>query len=175
MYKNKKVKKGKVNNKKSAILGLLMLALLVGGAIAYILQKPDTDTALDQQQQMAAEVDSERAKQEADEARGSASDPLKDQDESEPEVVTDNVQLGQPTFEQSGGIVSSSVSVVGASSGKCSFVFSTPEDRPVSRDVNISSGSCSVSIPEAEFAKLGEWTLSVSLSGKSATRMVNID
>src|SRR5690606_8556167 len=118
---------------------------------------------------------SERAKKEADEARGTSSDPLKDQDETEPEVVTGNVQLSQPTFEQSGGVVRSSVTISGASSGKCSFVFSTPEDRPVSRDVDMSSGAFYVSIPEVEFAKLVDWTLSVSFAGQSNTRTVSIN
>jgi hypothetical protein len=83
--------------------------------------------------------------------------------------------LGSPSFDQSNGTVNSAVVINGVSSGRCEFVFSTPEDRPVSRVVNISSGSCSVSIPEVEFAKLGEWNLAVNFGGKSVSRKVNIN
>ena len=88
---------------------------------------------------------------------------------------TSGVTLGVVTFEQSGGAVRSSISVNGGSGGSCEFNFSTEGDRPIVKNVEMKSEKCEVSIPEVEFAKLGDWQLVVKYGQKSANKTVNIN
>jgi hypothetical protein len=171
--KNKNIRTKRRSLNKILIV-LLVLSLLSTGA--YLLLVKDNSVEVSQEQQEAAErLDSERAKQEAEEARNSVSDPLKDVEDPGDEEAEGAFTLGSPSFEQSGGMVSSSVAINGIGNGRCEFIFSTPQDRPVSRTVEVASGTCSASIPEVEFAKLGEWNLAVNFGGKSVSRKVNIN
>ena len=46
--------------------------------------------------------------------------------------------------------------------GTCVFQYTTNGDKPVISQVPSSEGLCKSSIPEVEFAKLGEWILKVT-------------
>ncbi len=189
MQKNKKLKRNNRNQnqshkfsvkKKLALAGLIGFFLIGAGAAGWLLLKKDEAVQLSQAEQREVEqVDSERAKKEAEDARlGLSGDPIKDgetgggQVEPPPGGVA---TLGSPSFEQSGGVVRSSVDITGATGGNCVFNFSTEADRPVVKTVSLGGGVCSVAIPEVEFARLGEWELVVSYEGKSINKKVQIN
>ncbi len=143
-----------------------------------LLTRNDDPVQLSQAEQREVEqIDSERAKKEAEDARlGISGDPIKDGEDNGQSTPPSGGEaaLSQLTFEQSAGSVRSSVSVSGASGGNCEFNFSTEADRPVVKLVPLNNGVCSVVIPEAEFARLGEWQLNVSYEGKSMVKKIQI-
>ena len=185
MQKNKKLKKGnqnrKVTLKKKVVLIALIGVFMVGaGTAGWLLLRKDNSVQLSQAEQREVEqADSERAKKEAEDARlGLSGDPMGDGDAGGGQVEPPSggvATLGSPGFEQSGGVVKSSVNVSGVTGGNCEFNFSTEADRPVVKSVPLSGGTCSVVIPEAEFARLGEWQLVVSYESKSVNKKVQIN
>ncbi len=191
MQKNKKLKRNNRNRnrnqsqkfsvkKKLALAGLIGVFLIGAGAAGWLLLKKDEAVQLSQAEQREVEqVDSDRAKKEAENSRlGLPGDPLKDGDNDGGQVEPPSggaATLGSPSFEQSGGVVKSSVDISGATGGNCVFNFSTEADRPVVKTVSLGGGVCSVSIPEVEFARLGEWQLVVNYEGKSVSKVVQIN
>ncbi len=166
--------------KRLALAGVIGFFLIGAGAAGWLLLKKDEAVQLSQAEQREVEqVDSERAKKEAEDARlGLSGDPIKDGETGGGQVEPPSggvATLGSPSFEQSGGVVKSSVDISGATGGNCEFNFSTEADRPVVRSVPLGSGVCSVAIPEAEFARLGEWELVVSYEGKSVSKVIQIN
>lgn len=64
------------------------------------------------------------------------------------------------SINQSNGQVSASATTSG--NGSCVFLFASQDSRPVSRQVSISSKTCSSVIAETEFDKIGPWKLTVT-------------
>lgn len=64
------------------------------------------------------------------------------------------------SISQSNGQVSTSATTSG--DGSCVFLFTSPDSRPVSRQVNVSGKTCSTVIAETEFDKIGPWQLTVT-------------
>lgn len=190
MQKNKKLKKNNRNRnrnqshklsvkKKLALAGLIGFFLIGTGAAGWLLLKKDEAVQLSQAEQREVEqVDSERAKKEAEDSRLSISgDPLKDGDvgEQTPEPPSGGeAVLSQPTFEQTGGIVRSSVNVSGVTGGECIFSFTDKDGRKMDQKVKIGGGICSVELSEAQFTQIGEWNLAVSVGSKRVERKINI-
>lgn len=174
--------RSKFSTKKKLALCLTALIVLVGAGLSgWVLLKNDGSVQLSQAEQREVEqADSDRAKKDAEEDRLVISgDPLKDGQNGGGEAVKPpsggEAVMSAPTFEQAGGVVKSSVAISGVTGGSCEFNFSTEADRPVVRSAELASGSCAVSIPEVEFARLGEWQLVVKYEGKSVNRKVQIN
>jgi hypothetical protein len=90
------------------------------------------------------------------------------QTNSEPPTATDNLPnaaLTIDSFSQSGGLVKASATITNSQPGDCFFGFSSEGTKPVNRTVPSTtqgaSQKCDAAINEAEFTKLGKWTLNV--------------
>ena len=174
---NKNKQKKAVKQKVALGLGLLFVGILLAG-VGYLTFVKDDEVQLSQAEQRSAEQqDVDQVKDRSD-LEYPVSPPTKDSNDnggSGQVPDTSGVTLGVVTFEQSGGAVRSSISVNGGSGGSCEFNFSTEGDRPIVKNVEMKSEKCEVSIPEVEFAKLGDWQLVVKYGQKSANKTVNIN
>jgi hypothetical protein len=174
---NKNKQKKTVKQKVGLGLSLLFVGILLAG-VGYLTFVKDDEVQLSQAEQRSAEQqDVDQVKDRSD-LEYPVSPPTKDSNDnggSGQAPDTSGVTLGVVTFEQSGGAVRSSISVNGGSGGSCEFNFSTEGDRPIVKNVEMKSEKCEVSIPEVEFAKLGDWQLVVKYGQKSANKTVNIN
>jgi hypothetical protein len=174
---NKNKQKKTVKQKVGLGLSLLFVGILLAG-VGYLTFVKDDEVQLSQAEQRSAEQqDVDQVKDRSD-LEYPVSPPTKDSNDnggSGQVPDTSGVTLGVVTFEQSGGAVRSSISVNGGSGGSCEFNFSTEGDRPIVKNVEMKSEKCEVSIPEVEFAKLGDWQLVVKYGQKSANKTVNIN
>lgn len=169
--KNKKLKRPKSKKKISLLIFLIIVALGVVSYFAFVKENP---VALNQEEQKSAEqADADAAKERIEEE--SYSEPLKDDGSEQESVVSGPVSLSALTFSQGGGLVEASVSVEGADSGTCTFVFTDADGRAISKTAKLSSGSCSISVPDAEFTMIGEYNLVTKFGDKSVSKTVNIN
>ncbi len=173
--KNKKFKQTKSSGKKKgALLGISLVVILGGLALGYFkFVKDDAPANIDQQQVQAEQEDSERAKQEADEAL-SAEDPVKSENKEVQNPTVQAYQISNLSFSQSGGQIRASVDVSGASSGTCVFTFTDGDGRAIIKNVQVADKKCVVEAPEAEFTMIGEYDLSVKLGEKNLTKKVEV-
>jgi hypothetical protein len=89
--------------------------------------------------------------------------------DSEPPAATNplpsSTALTINNFSQSKGIVRASATATNTQPGSCFFGFSSTGTKPVNRTVDsITDGSgqkCNIEVSEAEFTKLGSWTMDV--------------
>jgi len=80
---------------------------------------------------------------------------------SEEVPVSENLQVTITSFSQSNGVVQVSTKTSGE--GTCVFAFKPADGgKPVTKQMTVDNKSCNISIPETEFAYLGQWALSVT-------------
>lgn len=72
--------------------------------------------------------------------------------------VDENLSVKIAATSQANGVVSVSASTSGGT-GTCVFLFTNPDDRPVTREATSTDSTCSTTINEAEFSRLGDWQL----------------
>jgi len=80
--------------------------------------------------------------------------------------VSKDLTVSITSFTQSNGIVESVAQSSG--SGTCVFTYKPADGgKPVTRQVAISDNICKASIPEGEFAYIGQWSLIVTFYSNS--------
>ena len=154
---------------------MLLPILILISVSTYVLFVKEDPAALNQEQQRSAEqADVDAAKQRVEEE--SEDEPLKNdsQDESTP-VVSGVVTLTGLTFTQANQMVNASVAVAGADSGICSFIFTDGDGRAIKKTAKLSSGTCSISVSEAEFTMIGGYELTARFGDKSISKDVTIN
>ena len=77
-----------------------------------------------------------------------------------PTTTTSSIKI--VSVNQTGGQITVDAETSGDSGGKCVFSFTTPDDKPVVKEVVVSGNKCNTSIPEVEFTKLGTWNLTAT-------------
>ncbi len=170
--KNKKLKRSRSKKRSTVVILSLLLAFLAVGA--YLKFVKDDSVSVSQEEQKSAEqADVDAAKQRIEEE--SQNEPLKDDSSDEEPVVTGAISLSALTFSQGGGLVNASVSVEGADSGTCAFVFTDADGRAVTKTAKLSSASCAISVSEAEFTMIGEYSLVAKFGDKSLSKKVYIN
>jgi len=180
----RKINTRKKSYKKPILIGFAVILLLAASVAAYFLfiRKPDN------KEQSSA---SDSAKDVADNIKKNSSNSTDGssvkQDNGESSSVevpktdgtlSDSVGVTISGFSQSGGTVTTSATVTGSTGGICYFIFSTEDAKPVNRSSALNGNSCSTSISEVEFSKLGTWKLTVSYvngdKNKEASQNVTI-
>lgn len=140
---------------------VLVIFLAVGGYLVYKRsQHPEADkNAVDPTNTSAKATAPELSGTQNDD--GTPLDATSDQIPANPDLSLQITELNQQN-----NTVTARAVITSSGSGNCVFSFATPEGRPVVKQVasQTANGSqgCSVSIPEVEFDKLGEWELTVS-------------
>lgn len=169
--KNKKLKRPKTK-KSLIVLGVILIAL---GGLGYFTFAMDDKTEVSQEEQKSAEQsDVDRAKQKVEEE--SESEPLKDNDTDQSSTPSNaNIGLSGLTFSQTNGQINAGVSVSGATSGSCSFIFTDGDGRAITKTSQISGASCSVTTSEAEFSMLGKYDLTAKVSDKTISKTITIN
>lgn len=86
----------------------------------------------------------------------------------------DDISITIDSLGQSNGVVAAKATAT--QDGTCVFTFSTPNDKPVTRQVDTANKICSVSISQNEFSYLGQWQLVVTFykDGKKSEAKQNV-
>lgn len=192
MSKQKKSKKklNKTDNKKSAnkkrmelVAVALVILFALGSAVYFARVKSNSNDQL-----IVTDSDgtwdgaTEEQRRESEELIKEMQNPAGTVEEGRSNVdggpddtpETQEISITDLKFEQSKGKVNSSFAVLGADIGVCDFLFSIEGDKPVNRSGPLENGRCSISIPEAEFTRIGEWKLAVYFADKQLYTKVNI-
>lgn len=159
----------------------LLVAVLVG---VYFFVQYQQDQA---KKQEIAEVNKKNAKTDKSSKKdilnkdGDTTESTEGLPENSTSTTTDNVPTNPDlsvkitTASQSGGVVVASAQTNGT--GTCVFMYEPADGgKPVSRQVNVSGNSCSVSISQNEFTYLGQWKLTAIYysGGKKAEASQNV-
>lgn len=135
------------------------LIVIVAGSVAgFMYLRPNDSKAKDEAQTSSAKKDLDD-KTDDNEDAGLPDDSTNLTTDQVPSSPTTSVTI--TNVSQSDGSVNASASATGATEGTCVFTFSHSEERPVTRQVTTTNGSCSTAIPAVEFSRLGQWDVSV--------------
>ncbi len=152
-------KKGK---SKSLIAVTALLATLIVAALLYIYSFNRTPGA-EINTSGPSVSDEIKAQGKNDKNQNSSAGlPEKSNSSTTDEVPSDpQLSVSIVTTDQANGLVTASANTSQAT-GTCVFLYSTPQDKPVTRQVGVNDSHCSVSIPQNEFSYIGQWTLKVT-------------
>lgn len=147
------------------VISVVILGLLIGSG--YYFNEKSASRRAAEQQKARDEAQTESAKKEDLSTKETALDAKNDtqsgEDISSNSVASSDINASITSISQANREVIADAVLSGSTqTGTCLFIFSTPESQPVTRQVASSTTSCSTKIPEAEFAKLGEWKLSLT-------------
>ncbi len=152
--------------KKIKVLPLVALAILIAGVVGgLLLYKHREDTRRkNADSEVKANEDENLATGNTE--NGDIKQGLDNPDQSTTPEESTTMTAKVSSFSQQNGTVTVSAAITGAAAaGRCTITFSSTDSRPVSREVSTAAEGvtqqCSVSIPEVEFDKLGEWNLAV--------------
>lgn len=168
IVKRTKNKKGKVSRKSKFFrYGALLVAVALVAAGVYLV-------FIRQNEPSQEEIDTAQIESSKDKIvkESSGKDKTKDKTKnlptnSETKTVQDipvsqSFTVSIDEAAQRDRQVFAKASISGASKdGTCVFSFTKDGDRPIVRQVASKNNSCSVAIPEVEFAMLGQWKLNV--------------
>jgi cytoskeletal protein RodZ len=142
---------------------LLLGAILLAAVILWFLHNKSNNSS-DKAETTKQGVPTSQSN--ADTSKGVA--PPSSETDSEPPTATNPLPSSTLTinsFSQSGGFVRATATATNAQSGSCFFGFSSTGTKPVNRTVDSvtdgTSQKCNIEINEAEFTKLGAWTMNV--------------
>jgi cytoskeletal protein RodZ len=158
--------KGRKN--KALFIGIPFLLILLGASTAFLIVRRNNQQNQTNDTKAQDEAQTESAKSSAaseENSVNSANLPSNSSSLTTNQVPTSSAMTVQiSNFSQSNGTVNATATIAGSSkAGTCVFSFNSPEDRPVIKQVPSTLESCSVSIPEVEFSRLGSWKLTVTL------------
>ncbi len=154
----------KTKSKKTLIIVLVIIILASVGGYFYFKKEQQNNSVKDNAQTSSAKTDIINQDKNT---TIDPSDPSKPTDKVS-DTTSDQVPVSTTTsikitsVSQSGGRVVAVAETTGESSGKCVFSFTTPDDKPVVKEVTATNNKCEVNIPEVEFTKIGSWSLNVS-------------
>jgi hypothetical protein len=167
LYKNKKI------HRKRLLLAVLLAVLAGYGTFLFIGSRNNLN--VDQKQQQKAEdLDSENAKNEADLNLSDSEMSLKEDGVESTSTPDATISIGNLNFSQANGLINSSVSVIGATSGTCSFTFTDGDGRAITKKTELNGVICSISVSEAEFSMIGRYDLTARFKGLTESLKVDI-
>lgn len=165
------------NNKKMLLIAgviVIVIALLLAGGYFYK-QHQDEQRRLEQKAKDEAQTSS--AKKDAS-TKNTSDDSNIPSTSIKQDVPQADATVTIQSVNQANGAVTATATSSSAS-GTCVFTYTTDGDKPVTRNVGIEGGTCTSTIPEVEFARLGTWNLNVTvyIDGKKteANQSVTID
>lgn len=164
-YKITNTKASKPKHKKLVIICLVVIILIIVG-IFFVYKKQSTNKDKDTAQITSAKTnvmdqdnDTQVDQPSSSEAKTNNSVSTNTSDQI-PTTTTSSIKI--VSVNQSGGQITVDAETSGDSGGKCVFSFTTPDDKPVVKEVVVSGNKCNTSIPEVEFTKLGTWNLTAT-------------
>jgi hypothetical protein len=164
----KNYKKKSPRSRKVKLFSILILVcLLLAASAAFIVYKSRQADEAMMTQKNKDEAQTQSAKKvDAEKSSDTKTTPSTNSTSQEVET-TSTVILAIDSFNQSNHSVNAAASITGANAdGVCVFLFTSEGDKPVTREVgstmNEQRRTCSISIPEVEFNKLGTWKLNVT-------------
>lgn len=158
------------------IIVAIMLSIAGVGVYLYISQN-STDTGKDKSGR-ADEIKKNTPEKSSGKNNSTSSSnglPNDSTEKTTDQVPTDSsLSVTITSTSQSNGQVKASAQT--SADGTCVFQYTTDGDKPVVSQVEASNSSCSTSIPEVQFAKLGAWQLKVTLysNSKKAETTTNV-
>jgi len=165
------------------MLLLVILVLILAGGLGYLYysRSRDNQRAADQKARDEAQTSSAKSSSTEESAGPKSGGDAKSSSTTTDQVpTTSDGKITIDSFSQANGMVNASATAIGSAAGTCVFTFTTADSKPVT--ASSSSGSnqtCSTSISEVEFNKVGSWNLNVTFyvnGGKiEASREVTIN
>lgn len=137
---------------------MLLLAFAAGGYYVYHNKQIEKQRA---ESKARDEAQTESAKKSAAKqpASNSTDVPTTSVKQDVPEAdATVTIQ----SVNQTGGAVTATATST-STSGTCVFTYTIDGDKPVTRNAGIEGSTCTSSVPEVEFARLGTWNLNVTV------------
>ena len=167
---------------RKALLALIIVLFILGGAIIFYKSRSDNQQAISNQQQTEDIKFNDQNK---------ADDNQNSNQANQPDAKTDTDSGGsnanQPTtgqssassitidsLSQSDGKVNLSSTLSGAQSGQCAITFTAEDGSVLNKSINIESGKCNLSLSELEFSYIGNWSVTVSVGSVSDTKGIAI-
>ena len=153
----KNIKNRNTNKKPLLIVVALILSIIMAGGIFYVVnhdstQKHETQTS---------------TKQRADQIKKNANSnkenlPSNSESKTSEEVPASTTKsIVIISTSQSSGKVEATAQT--SDDGTCVFQYTTEGDKPVTSQSTTTTKTCTSSIPEVQFSKLGTWKLTVTL------------
>lgn len=145
-------------SKKPILIAIALVLLLVGAGIGYVLVQRSN-----QQKESSTSSDETSSQNKADPTDDTTEPKDVSTSTSEQIPVSETVSVSITNAAQQDATVNATAAVKGASTnGTCVFLFTSPDSRPVTRQVDNVTTSCSTSVPAVEFDKIGDWNLKVT-------------
>lgn len=144
------------------LISLVVVVIIAAIASFMILNKPKPESSATTNTSVSEPANSSKTTEAP--SQGLPSNPTETTTDQVP--VSKDLTVSITSFTQSNGIVESVAQSSG--SGTCVFTY-RPGDggKPVTRQVAISDNICKASIPEGEFAYIGQWSLIVTFYSNS--------
>ncbi len=175
----------KISRKKIlwVVVGLIILVALLGyGVYSYMGQendpKPSSPSSKNKKNNEKKEDSQKSQKDSTSTSPGLPENSATQTPQSIPQSASTSVDIND--FSQANGKVQAGAVISGTTAhGTCIFTFTTDGSKPVVRQVTSTGSdgpqSCSVSIPEVEFSKLGHWNLNVTFYTNNTRSEANRD
>lgn len=163
--------KSKSNRRALLIISCVALVIIAGiGTFVITSRRNSAENTRRDDAQTSSSKNNEISSSEKESGKQSTSQNLpKDSSVKTAEEIptSSELKVAIDSAKQEGSSVGVKSAITGSNKqGTCVFLFTNPEDRPVTREL-ISSGSgnkqdCSTSVPSSMFNRLGAWTIKVT-------------
>jgi len=158
--------KNKNSSKKIVILVIVAILLVAAVGVAYYLTQKDNSTDTTSNGTSSSSTDA------ASDTDGKGTDQPATLPENSQDLTTDDVPVSTSAsavitrLEEKDSVVHFSAKVSGTDElGRCVITFSTPNDRPVTKEFDATkSGSdyiCAIDVSSLEFSYLGKWSVNL--------------
>lgn len=156
--------RGLTNKKKWLLIGLILALLLMVVLILALFfnreHSEDVHTPVDTTTNIKTPAQNAGESKPDDDTSTPDYGPPSDQDITPPPQSGPYLRIED--YSQRQGVVRATAKISSAPlNGKCAYIFSNPDDKPVSKEVSAVDDTCNIAVPEVEFARTGIWTLDV--------------
>lgn len=167
----------KNRNKKPLIIAVAVV-IIIGATAGAGFYKINQDTAQKRDAQTSNKQRADEVKRDAKNNSNKEGLPSNSESKTSDQVPTSTTSsISITSTSQSSGKVEATAQA--SDEGICVFQYTTEGDRPVTIQSTTNSKTCTSSVPEVQFSKLGTWKLTVTLyvndEKAEATRDVTIN
>ena len=153
--------KNRNRNKKPLIIVVAVL-VIIGATAGAVFYKINQDTTQKHDAQTSNKQRADQVKRDAKKNDNKEGLPSNSESKTSDQVPTSTTKsISIASTSQSNGKVEAIAQA--SDDGTCVFLYTSEGDKPVTTQSTTNSKTCTSSVPEVQFAKLGLWKLTVTL------------